>query len=227
MSITVTATPTGAAGALLRVLVLTGAVESGGNKAIPTGNTSGHVSFTPTFSHSFVAWSLNDAGAATTFIANTNNTLLDSIGTSGQELGSGYYGILSATAAGTAVTIGATTGANPTTLAAYEIPPSVAGVTPVIDASSPVLVDETSGSAALTTASFNPPASAVVAAIVSGSSFPSAWTVSDSSSMTWTKRADNTNGQQIWTATTPSGGAAFIAPVPRLINQTITRAAYF
>jgi hypothetical protein len=40
--------------------------------------------------------------------------------------------------------------------------------------------------------------------MVTGASFPSAWTVTDSTSLTWTKQVDNTDGQQIWTATTPA-----------------------
>jgi hypothetical protein len=91
-SITVTATPTGASGATLRVLVLTGATASGGASVHPTGNTGGSFSFTPTFSNSFIAWSNNNVGSTGAFTSIANNTILDNIAsTGGQRMATGYY----------------------------------------------------------------------------------------------------------------------------------------
>jgi hypothetical protein len=217
--VTVTATPTGAAGATLRVLVLTGAVESGGASDGPAGNTGGHVSLTPNFSNSFIAWSNNNAGSSGAFTSLANNTILDNIATTGGErMATGYYS--GTVTSGTAVTAGATGASTPTTTSVYEVPPS-GGSTPVIDASSPAVVDETSGSAALTTASFSPPA-AVLVAIVTGANFPSAWTVSSSPSLTWTKRIDNGDGQQIWTATY-TAATTTVAAVPAAPGRTWSR----
>lgn len=204
MSITVTATPTGGSGNLLRVLVLTAATESGGQSAhaAPTGST---ISVTPNFSNSFIVWSIDDRNSATSMTAFTNNTLLDNVALSGARLGSGYYS--GTVTSGTAVTCGLVNvdGSSGYFNAAYEVPAS-GGSTPSIDASSPAAVSHTTGTTACTTASFTPPAGAVVVAIVNGSGFPTAWTVTDSSGMTWTKRVDSTEGQQVWTATVPSGG---------------------
>lgn len=206
MAITVTATPTGGSGNLLRVLVLTGATEAGGASAhaAPTGST---ISVTPNFSNSFIVWSIDDRNSSTSMTAFTNNTLLDNVALSGARLGSGYYS--GTVTASTAVTAGLVNvdGSSGYLTAAYEVPAS-GGSTPSIDASSPAAVSHTSGTTACTTASFTPPGGAVVVAIVNGSSFPSAWTVTDSSSMTWTKRVDSTDGQQVWTATVPAGGSS-------------------
>jgi hypothetical protein len=212
MSITVTATPTGAGGALLRVLVLTGATASGGKTAIVAPGP-GAQSITPNFSSSLIVWSVNDRFSSSSMSAATNNTLLDNLAiTGGQRQGSGYYS--GTVTSGSAVTAGATTpdGSTACTQSVYEVPAS-GGSTPAIDGSSPAAVSTLTGSAALTTASFTPPGGAVVVAIVTGAGFPSAWTVTDSSSMTWTKRVDNTDGQQVWTATTSGStpGAAALA----------------
>ena len=223
MSITVTATPTGATGALLRVLVLTGATANGG-KTAKVAPGPGNQSITPNGSSSFIVWSVNDRFSSSSMSAAANNTLLDNLAiTGGQRQGSGYYS--GTVTGGVAVTAGATTpdGATACTQSVYEILAS-GGSTPLIDASSPAAVSEATGSAALTTASFSPPGGAVVAAIVTGANFPSAWSVSDSSSMAWTKQVDNSDGQQVWTATTPAGTAG-PPRGPRIVLAAVSRAA--
>jgi hypothetical protein len=199
VAVLVTATASGAKGFTLRVLVLTGAVEAGGNSDGPTSNTGGTVSFTPTFSNSFVAWSNNNEGSNGAFTAIASNTILDNIaGTTGTRMATGYYS--SATTAGVAITVGATGASTPTTTSVYEIPPSGASV-PVIDASSPPVVDTTSAGGPLYTSFFQPPLGSVIVAILAASDFPVALAVGSNVGMVWTSRINNTNGQVIYTAT--------------------------
>jgi hypothetical protein len=212
VAITVTATPgTGTSGALLRVLVLTGATAAGGANSTTTSTTTGGWSLTPSGSNSYPVWAVTDYSAQNAFTSRTNNTLRDNFdATSGMYLATGNYS--GTVTGGTPVTVGATLHSGDSCFgAAYEILAS-GGTTPALDGSSPVAVSEPTGATALTTASFTPPAGSVVVAICTAANFPStAWSVSDSSSMTWTSRASNGSSMAIFTATVPSGGAA--API--------------
>ncbi len=212
MAITVTATPgTGTSGALLRVLVLTSATAAGGANSTTTSTGTGGWSLTPGGTNSYPVWAVTDLTSSTAFTARANNTLRDTFAaTVGFELATGNYS--GTVTSGTPITVGATLHSGDSCFgAAYEILAS-GGSTPSLDGSSPAVVDEASGATALTTASFSPPAGSVVVAICTAADFPStAWTVHDSSSMTWTSRVTNGSSMNIFTATVAAGTTVTIA----------------
>lgn len=215
MAVTVTATPTGGAGNLLRVLVLTGATAAGGASVGPAGSTGGSTSLTPNGSNSYVVWSGDNEGSNGAYSAISNNAILDNVATTGgTRMGTGNY--TGTVTAGTPITVGATAASSPATESVYEILAS-GGVTPTLDASSPAVVSHTSGTTACTTASFSPPAGAVIVAICTGGGFVTSWAVTDTGGgYTWTKRIDNGNGQVIYTATVPASGANVNLTTPNL-----------
>lgn len=188
---------------------MTGATAAGGNNAKNVSGFNGNLSFTPTFSNSWLVWSLWDNGGSTAFSSLTNNTLQDNFSTThGERLADGYF--TGTVTGGTGVTVGATSGNGSTGVVgvAYEIKAS-GGTTPAIDASTPATVSATSSGTTLVTASFTPPAGSVVVAVIESNNSSSSVAISDSSSMTWTRRDTSASGViGIFTATVASGGAA-------------------
>lgn len=212
MTVTASSSATGTVGTSLKVMVLTGATESGGANNTGAGVSPGQVSVTPAFSHSLITDVILDYQSGTLFTAAANNTLTDNsaLGSTGKAFADGDYS--GTVTAGSAVTVGASAPASNCAIAAYEVPAS-GGSTPAIDGSTPAVVQ--GGSASQTTASFTPPAGAVLVALVSQfvASGPQALSVTDSSGLTWTSRASvpSAGGAAavgIWTATVPSGSTS-------------------
>jgi hypothetical protein len=136
------------------------------------------------------------------FTAAPSNTLVDNT-TQHDAFCDGYYaGMVTAS---TQVTLGASA---PTVdrkdWASYEVRPS-GGSTPSIDASTPSVVTSTSNT--VRTASFTPPAGAVLVALATTNLWSSSPpTISDSSGLTWTRRAFFAGGggvTAVFTATVP------------------------
>jgi hypothetical protein len=207
---TVTATPTGAVGVLLRVHVLTNALTSGGNTKTQSGASS--VSFTPNNSKSLILWAVDDFFSNTTFTAfDANNTVVDTFAGSGTRFGSGKY--ISTVTAATPITTGVANvdGGSAYLSAVQEILSADGSNTPVIDPSGPPAANSGSGSAAKNTSLFAPPPGAVLVAVLSsGGTGTSAWTISDSIGLTWTKLADDTVNR-FYIAQMPSAAASSVA----------------
>ncbi len=218
MAITVTATLSSgqsnanAPSIALKVLVLTGGVEAGGANLQVSNKAQGTI--TPSFSNSLLVWAVaynNGTGAFGGAAA--NNSFDQNVGPDAFDgAGSGHF--TGTVTAGTGALVGSNdTGTNGGAFAAYEIK-AASGSTPSIDGSSPagVTLAVNTGQSA-TTASFSPPPGSVLVALVAGVSNNfsgvDTWTVSDSSGLTWTVRAEGTSTVQgsqgmIFTATVPA-----------------------
>ena len=235
MAFTVTATQSGASsqgGNYLAVKVLTGATEAGG--ASNGGNslvqaTAGGT-LTPNFSSSLVVFSISaDLQSGVMPAAATNNTYYDNVNDSldNWSFADGHYS--GTVTSGVALTYGASVngGNDHANWCAYEIKPSVGGVTPALDASTPALAADTTHTLSITTASFTPPAGSVLAALIAtggtGAGAGISVAMSDTSglSLVWTRRAvsslsDNFQPTWIFTTTIPSGPASVTpAPLPQ------------
>ncbi len=230
MAFTVTATMSGTTAnehIYLTLKVLTGAAEAGGASAAgitPAGGSSKTWSLTPAFGHSLPVWAISgDTINTPGDTPATSNTLWSDLGDSDTWIEiTGFYS--GTTVAATPVTLGVSTftgggGADYITWASYEVGPSVAGVTPAVDGSSPAVASATgAGVKTVTTASFTPPAGSVLAACVvcggSGSSGTMVMTMTDTSGLglTWTQRAGNSpvtdQSTFVFTATVPGAAGA-------------------
>lgn len=206
----ITVTFTGPAGSpngtSLKVFVLTGANEAGGASSANevTSGTAATWPLTPNFGNSLLLFVIYDetGGSSGECTAASSNTLVDNT-TQHDAFCDGYYS--GTVTASTQVTLGASAPtADKKDWASYEVRPS-GGSTPSRDASTPAVA--TSVSNTVTTASFTPPAGAVLVALgttnVWSSSAP---TISDSSGLTWTRRAWFAGGggmTALFTATIP------------------------
>ncbi|HEX6527597.1 MAG TPA: IPT/TIG domain-containing protein [Streptosporangiaceae bacterium] len=199
--------PTGSPnGTSLKVFVLTGATEAGGASSANevTSGTAATWSLTPNFSNSLLLFSIYDetGGSSGECTAASSNTLVDNT-KQHDALCDGYYS--GTVTANTPVTLGASAPtADRKDWASYEVRPS-GGSTPSRDASAPAVV--TSASNTVTTASFTPPSGAVLVALGTTNLWSSsAPTISDSSGLTWTRRAWFAGGggmTALFTATVP------------------------
>jgi hypothetical protein len=208
-SMTVTATGSTGTGIYLLVKCLTGGVEAGGAIASRTGAATGNLAFTPNRSASLLLWTLIRNAAQATQTAAAGNTIYtqgkDSINDATYA-----FGYCSGTvAAGSAVTLGATTGGGQTEVAAYEIIPATSGVTPAIDAAaSPAFADSTA-SGTVTTAAFTPQPGETIVVMVGlhNTSGTPAMTITNTAGLTFTQRVAATlpggGGEWIFTATVP------------------------
>jgi hypothetical protein len=214
---TVTVTANGSpAGVNARVVVLTGAKETGG-ASVGASNTSGapHFSLTPNASSSLPLFALYDqtGGSSGEYTAEPSNSFTfngtTDNGKQHDAFADGQY--TGTVTGGTAVTLGSTTptGSDKQVWAAYEIEPA-GGSSPAVGTSTPALVFSSSANS-VTTASFTPPAGAVLAVLASGNN-ASSITVSDSGlGLTWTKRASmfaSGGGSVVYTATMPTAAQA-------------------
>jgi Meckel syndrome type 1 protein len=238
MAYTVTATMSGTAAnqhIYLWIRVLTGAIESGGASAgglNAAGGTSVTASLTPNASASLPLFALTADNWGGSYTAAANNTI-DSSSADPDTWGAGFGRYTGAVTAASALTFGASGvggGCDYSTWACYELKPSVAGVTPAIDGSSPALASATgAGIKTVTSASFTPPAGSVIAAMVccggGGSSGSMIMTITNTGgTLTWTQQASGgaTVADQdtfVFTATVPGGGydggsAAYSRPWP-------------
>ena len=208
-------------GVELKVSVLTGATEAGGNSVGTSATAAPESSFTPTYSHSFVTYAATCFNAtAATAEPSTTLDYNQTDSSPGIALYGGYYS--GTTAAGTPVAMGASapTG-DAVSWALYEVPPAVAGTTPSRDASTPAAAYGATATFACS-ARFTPPAGAVLVAVfsadTSGSSATTATavTIYDNNGLTWTKRALGafySNGAAaIYTATVPASGTLIALP---------------
>ena len=209
MAFTVTASvPSFNNAAAIKIYVVTGASETGGNNAGVFANFGvPSATLTPAQSGSLIVLGLD--GDAT-FTAEPNNTYDDTgtIATSENYADGRYTGTVTS---GTGVTVGSSASVSGSAcLAAYELVPNG---TPAMDGSTPAAGTSTSNP--VTSPSFTPPAGAVLAAVVpydSTASSPTI-TISDTSGLglTWTKRVQFdgggfAHGAVIYTATIPGGG---------------------
>ena len=214
---TVTVTANGSpAGVNARVVVLTGAKETGG-ASVGGSNTSGapHFSLTPNASSSLPLFALYDqtGGSSGEYTAEPSNSFTfngtTDNGKQHDAFADGQY--TGTVTGGTAVTLGSTTptSSDKQVWAAYEIE-AAGGSSPAVDTSTPALVFSSSANS-VTTASFTPPAGAVLAVLASGNN-ASSIAVSDSGlGLTWTKRASNFaggGGSVVYTATVPAAAQA-------------------
>lgn len=214
-TVTFSSTTTGTVGSLLKVYVLTGATEAGGNTASHQFGSPGSASLTPAYDNSLPIWGVCNYGGSTAFTAATGNTLTDdsTLGSTGHNAGDGYYS--SSVSAGVAVTVGVSAPAQNTNMTAYEVPPSS---TIAIDSSTPAVA---TGSTGATSPTFSPPAGSVLVAVVAqyasgGSAVSPAISDSGLGGLTWTQR-NSLNGSgasytAIFTATVPSGTDANTSP---------------
>lgn len=207
MALTVTAHEASANAFYLRVLVLTSAVEAGGNSATARSGTP-QASLTPAGSNSLLVWAVENFTNTTVPTVAANNTALDaSAGLNGDAYAHGYYS--AAVTSGTPVTVGCSASGT-AQMAAYEIKASGAS-TPTQDASAPALATS-HATGSVTTASFTPPAGSVLVAVIAcnDSSGTPALTVTDTSGLTWTQRVIMNQFNQsiaaVYTATVPAGG---------------------
>lgn len=238
MAITVTATEGGstANGILLRVKVLTGAVngtsQTGATGSVSSG-TSGQVSITTTQTGSVV---YGAALRASTSAPTTNaaTTQIDGVPDATHGLWYGTWVSASATGIPGATTFGYTatfTG----DIAGLEVLP--AG-TITEDSSGPAAVSSTAA-ATVTTASFTPPPGSLLVAMVSsdGGGAQTTMTVSDSSGLSWTEKVPANaagNGYSgVWIAQVPAAAISHAEPGPvraarppaaRASGHTATRA---
>lgn len=226
MSFIITATGgTATDGGILDVKVLDGALPSGG--ATPVGNhatTTPASAITPVYSHSLVCWiGVNDS-TDISFTAQGTTTLWDNTATlfsgTGATCGTGFYN--GTTAAGTATpAVGCTnTTSQNDVWTVYEIPPSVAGVTPTVDTTSPtaasngtsyVYGEAASGTAVHVTTNGQPPIGSVLMAMVSwdttntSSGLTMAITDTSGLGLVWTQiatQAYTTYASAVWAFTT-------------------------
>jgi hypothetical protein len=214
---TVTVTANGSpAGVNARVVVLTGAKETGG-ASVGGSNTSGapHFSLTPNASSSLPLFAIYDrtGGSSGEYTAEPSNSFtFNGITDNGKQHDAFADGQYTGTVrGGTAVTLGSTTptGRDKHVWAAYEIE-AAGGSSPAVNTSTPAPVFSSSANS-VTTASFTPPAGAVLAVLASGNN-ASSITVSDSGlGLTWTRRASNFasgGGTVVYSATMPAGAQA-------------------
>ena len=218
MAMTVTATQGGSGdmnGIALDVRVVTGAAATQNGK---TGSsvtiTTPQLSITPNATGSWVYASISAYGSSSTFTANGATTLRENVNQAGNPTTYGTGRTSATTTGGTAVTVGASapTGfsADAIQLVLAEI--LVAAGSSLAEDSSTPAVAYTTTAETVTTASFTPPSGALLVAIVapnsSGASGTQTITVSDSTSLTWTKliaissSGDSANG--IWIARVPT-----------------------
>jgi hypothetical protein len=206
----ITATFTGPAGSAngtsLKVFVLTGATEAGGASSANevTSGTAATWPLTPNFSNSLLLFVTYDetGGSSGECTAASSNTLVDNT-KQHDAFCDGYYS--GTVTAGTQVTLGASAPtADRKDWASYEVRPSGASI-PSRDASAPAVV--TSATNTVTTASFTPSAGAVLVALGTTNLWSSsAPTISDTSGLTWTRRAWFAGGggmTALFTATVP------------------------
>jgi len=235
VSITVTATQTGAGGTFngmaLTVRVLTGqaaspigATASSGTVATP------ELAITPSGTGSWVYGAVANFNGSSGQTAASGTTFSQNVGDTTNGGNYGTFRSTSTTTSGTPVTLGATapTGAGNIGIALLEI---LKGTGLAEDASSPAGVSTTSA-ITVTTASFTPPPGSLLVAKVASDSDGTAnmtMTVSDTSGLIWVKRvaASNSNAAgteevaTVWTAVVPliAGGVKAL--------QAVKRAAYY
>ena len=226
-SMTVTATPDAAStGAAAKVYVVTHAAESGGTAGHTAGGP-GTKSITPAQSSSVVLWANQDFFSQTAFTSAANNTIDEQFAASaGARYAHGHYS--GTVTGGSAITVGATSadGASSALTAIYELIPS--GGTPAIDGSTQP-GQEVNGHTALVSYPFVPPNGAVLVVVCESTSFPANFTISDTHSLTWTRRDGGTDGSAaVYTATyststnataTPSVVAAVASIGAPVVNQ--------
>jgi len=193
-------------GTSLKVFVLTGAAEAGGASSaseVPSG-TAAAWPLTPNSGNSLLLFVIYDetGGTSGQFTAAPSNTLVDNA-KQHDAFSDGYYS--GTVTASTPATLGASApAADKKDWASYEVRPSGAG-TPARDASTPAVAVSATNTA--TTASFTPPSGAVLAALGTTNVWSStAPAVTDSSGLTWTRRAWFAGGggmTALFTATVP------------------------
>lgn len=208
-SMTVTATPDAAAtGAAAKVYVVTNAAASGGTAGHTAGGP-GTKSITPAQSNSVVLYADQDFFGNNAFTVATNNAIDEQFGASvGAHYAHGHY--TGTVTGGSAITVGATSADGVTSglTAIYELIPS--GGTPAIDGSTQP-GQSVNGHTALVSWPFVPPAGAVLAVVCESTSFPAAFTITDTLGLTWTRRDGGTDGTaSIYTATLTSGSSALL-----------------
>jgi hypothetical protein len=205
-TVTFTAPSGSPSGTSLKVFVLTGATEAGGASSaseVPSG-TAATWPLTPNSGNSLLLFVIYDetGGTSGQFTAASSNTLVDNT-KQHDAFCDGYYS--GPVTASTPATLGASApAADKKDWASYEVRPS-GGSTPSRDASTPAVA--VSASNTVTTASFTPPSGAVLAALGTTNVWSStAPTVTDSSGLTWTRRAWFAGGggmTALFTATVP------------------------
>jgi trimeric autotransporter adhesin len=208
-------------GSSLKVLVLTGATEAGGNQATRNATGAPSWSLTPAGPNSLPCFAIFDRTGGTTgeYAAAASNTLLDNA-LAHDAFCDGYYS--GVTTAGTPVTVGcsAPSGTNVQLGAAYEVLAS-GGTTPVIDASTPAVKNGLTVSQ--TTDPFIPPPGSVLVALVTGNNPSADPTVTDTAGLTWTKRSSSLaagSGEAgVFTATVPGSPSGANAGTASLAGQ--------
>jgi hypothetical protein len=214
-------------GMYLRLLVLTGAVEGGGasaGAASASGATVPQASLTPNGTNSLPVFAISQdsatamgaAAASNTYDSTTHDT------TDNWSSAQGHY--TGTVTQGTPVTVGAGaigTGApDHGNWAVYEVR-SAGGATPSIDASTPVLAS-TEALATVSTVFFNPPAGAVLVALITGGGLGSGsgmtMTVSGGG-LTWTQRVTSSASDTfqpcfIFTTTVPAVDSGRVVHFP-------------
>ena len=200
-------------GFTFQVLVVTGGLAGGNTNATGTGGSANaDLVFTPAQSSSLLCWMVADAITGGGYTAAASNTIYS------QNAGNGYgFGYYSGTVAGgTGAVVGTTrTGAaHEFNNMVVEIVPAVAGVSPVIDGSTPVMVQATGTTYTAATGLFTPPAGAVLMVLCGASPYSSgtglAPVISDTAGLTWTAQ----RSQGGTTSLLPMVVATAVVPVP-------------
>jgi hypothetical protein len=216
----------------LKVLVLMGAVESGGASVIASSKAQG--TLTPAASNSLLAWATgyNTGTGAFSSPAANNSFDVNFASDAFDGIADGHY--TGTVTSGTGALCGTSnTGTAPGAFAAYEIRPS-GGSTPLIDASSPA-----SATLALNTGQSRRPRRSPTcrgrAGVRCGNSNNfsgvDTWTASDTlGGLTWTLRAQGTTtiqGQQgmVYTAIVPAAAPAITGSKSSIIRQAVKRAS--
>ncbi len=224
MALSVTAAESGAGaynGMALTVKVLTGQASSPIGATASSGSiTTPEVSITPSGTGSYVYGAVYNANVQTLFTAAANTTFSQNVGDNTNGVAYGTFRLTATTTASTPVTVGATAPAETAGYLSIALLEILKGTGLAEDSSSPAGVNTTSAET-LSTAVFTPPAgSLLVAQVVANSTGDGtnsmAVTVSDSSGLTWTRRAFYTTtigsatyeAVSIWTATVPAATAA-------------------
>jgi hypothetical protein len=220
MSLTVTAAQSGTGafdGMALTVRVVTGQAASPIGATASSGTvTAPELPITPAATGSYVYGAVYNANVSTAFTAATGTTFSQNTSDTGDGVAYGTFRLTATTTSGAPVSVGATAPAETAGLLSIALLEIKAGTGLAEDSSSPAAVDTTTAET-LTTASFSPPAGSILVAQVvancTGDGTNSmAVTVSDSSGLTWTKQASDTQTVgsatyevvSIWTAVVPS-----------------------
>jgi hypothetical protein len=222
MSLTVTATQTGASGTApgiaLTVKVLTGQASSpAGATADSVTATVPDLAITPSGTGSWVYGAVANLAASTAYTAAGTTTFSANVSDTTNGLAYGTFRSTSTTTSGTPVTVGGSAPAEGSGALAVALCEILKGTTLAEDSSSPAAVN-TKTAATITTAAFTPPAGSLLVAMVasdgSGDGTHSmTMAVADSSGLTWTQAAvaplpagsATYQVASVWTAQVPGG----------------------